>query len=95
MSALPIKRAFLPCFKGMDFLNIALKLTSKRMCIQPTGTQDLSAKLSRRASTYAFLLYAHEGLRHLSKGPKKIWGDRLVDKRTTDSVGWCFQSEVP
>ena len=62
--------------------------------VYPTDrNSNLSAKLSRRASTYAFLLYAHEGLRHLSKGPKKIWGDRLVDKRTTDSVAGAFKAK--
>ena len=63
--------------------------------VYPTDrNSNLSTKLSRRASTYTFLLYAHEGLRHLSKGSKKIWGDRLVDKRTPDSAAGAFKAKL-
>ncbi len=61
---------------------------------QTDRNSNLSTKLSRRASTYAFLLYAHEGLRHLTKGSKKIWGDRLVTKSTTDSVAVAFKAKL-
>ena len=55
---------------------------------------NLSAKLSRRASNYAFLLYAYEGLRHLSKGAKKTWGERLVNRSTTRSVVTAFKTRI-
>ena len=60
----------------------------------PDQNSNLSSKLSRGSDSYGALLYAYEGLRHLSKGAKKVWGTRLVNRRTTTDVVRHFKATL-